>query len=128
VDSLRTSGEEGGNTMNIIDMIDKEQLKSDVPEFGPGDTVRVDVKIKEGTRERIQAFQGIVIKRQGGGIQETFTVRRIAYGVSMERTFPVHSPKVVEVKVLKRGSVRRARLYYLKDRVGKAAYRIKEKK
>ncbi len=114
--------------MNIIDMIDKEQLKSDVPEFGPGDTVRVDVKIKEGTRERIQAFQGIVIKRQGGGIQETFTVRRIAYGVSMERTFPVHSPKVVEVKVLKRGSVRRARLYYLKDRVGKAAYRIKEKK
>jgi len=114
--------------MNIIDMIDKEQLKSDVPEFAPGDTVRVDVKIKEGTRERIQAFQGIVIKRQGGGIQETFTVRRIAYGVSMERTFPVHSPKVVEVKVLKRGSVRRARLYYLKDRVGKAAYRIKEKK
>jgi len=114
--------------MNIIDMIDKEQLKSDVPEFSPGDTVRVDVKIKEGTRERIQAFQGIVIKRQGGGIQETFTVRRIAYGVSMERTFPVHSPKVVEVKVLKRGSVRRARLYYLKSRVGKAAYRIKEKK
>lgn len=114
--------------MNIIDMIDKEQLKSEVPEFAPGDTVRVDVKIKEGTRERIQAFQGIVIKRQGGGIQETFTVRRIAYGVSMERTFPVHSPKVVEVKVLKRGSVRRARLYYLKDRVGKAAYRIKEKK
>lgn len=114
--------------MNIIDMIDKEQLKSEVPEFAPGDTVRVDVKIKEGTRERIQAFQGIVIKRQGGGIQETFTVRRIAYGVSMERTFPVHSPKVVEVKVLKRGSVRRARLYYLKNRVGKAAYRIKEKK
>lgn len=114
--------------MNIIDMIDKEQLKSDVPEFAPGDTVRVDVKIKEGTRERIQAFQGIVIKRQGGGIQETFTVRRIAYGVSMERTFPVHSPKVVEVKVIKRGSVRRARLYYLKNRVGKAAYRIKEKK
>lgn len=114
--------------MNIIDMIDKEQLKSDVPEFGPGDTVRVDVKIKEGTRERIQAFQGIVIKRQGGGIQETFTVRRIAYGVSMERVFPVHSPKVVEVKVIKRGSVRRARLYYLKNRIGKAAYRIKEKK
>ncbi len=114
--------------MNIIDMIDKEQLKTEVPEFAPGDTVRVDVKIKEGTRERIQAFQGIVIKRQGGGIQETFTVRRIAYGVSMERTFPVHSPKVVEVKVLKRGSVRRARLYYLKNRVGKAAYRIKEKK
>ncbi len=114
--------------MNIIDMIDKEQLKSEVPEFAPGDTVRVDVKIKEGTRERIQAFQGIVIKRQGGGIQETFTVRRIAYGVSMERTFPVHSPKVVEVKVIKRGSVRRARLYYLKNRIGKAAYRIKEKK
>ena len=114
--------------MNVIDMINKEQLKAEVPEFAPGDTVRVDVKIKEGTRERIQAFQGIVIKRQGGGIQETFTVRRIAYGVSMERTFPVHSPKVVEVKVLKRGSVRRARLYYLKNRVGKAAYRIKEKK
>ncbi len=113
--------------MNIIDMIDKEQLKSEVPEFAPGDTVRVDVKIKEGTRERIQAFQGIVIKRQGGGIQETFTVRRIAYGVSMERTFPVHSPKVAEVKVIKRGSVRRARLYYLKNRIGKAAYRIKEK-
>ncbi|NBG87550.1 50S ribosomal protein L19 [Isachenkonia alkalipeptolytica] len=114
--------------MNIIDMIDKEQLKSEVPEFAPGDTVRVDVKIKEGTRERIQAFQGLVIKRQGGGIQETFTVRRIAYGVSMERTFPVHSPKVAEVKVIKRGSVRRARLFYLKNRIGKAAYRIKEKK
>lgn len=113
--------------MNIIDMIDKEQLKSEVPEFAPGDTVRVDVKIKEGNRERIQAFQGIVIKRQGGGIQETFTVRRIAYGVSMERTFPLHSPKVAEVKVIKRGSVRRARLYYLKNRIGKAAYRIKEK-
>lgn len=114
--------------MNLIDMIDKEQLKKDVPEFAPGDTVRVDVKIKEGTRERIQAFQGIVIKRQGGGLKETFTVRRLAYGTAMERTFPVHSPKVIDVKVLKRGKVRRARLYYLKDREGKAAYRIKEKK
>ena len=113
--------------MNLIDLIDQEQLKSEVPEFGPGDTVRVDVKIKEGTRERVQAFQGIVLKRQGEGIKETFTVRRLAYGVSMERTFPVHSPKVVGIEVLKRGSVRRARLYYLKNRIGKSAYRIKDK-
>ena len=114
--------------MNIIDTIEKEQLKSDVPEFGTGDTVRVDVKVKEGDRERIQAFKGIVIKKQGGGVSETFTVRRIAYGVGMERTFPLHSPKIANIEVLKRGKVRRSRLYYLKNREGKAASRIKERK
>ncbi|HZK37445.1 MAG TPA: 50S ribosomal protein L19 [Clostridia bacterium] len=114
--------------MDILKIITKEQLKKDIGEFGTGDTVKVHVKIKEGTRERIQIFEGIVIKRQGGGIAETFTVRRIASGVGVERTFPVHSPRIERVEVIRRGQARRAKTYYLRDRVGKAAFKIKEKK
>ncbi len=114
--------------MDLIKAIEKEQLKNDITDFGTGDTVKVHVRIKEGNRERIQVFEGIVIKRQGGGIGETFTVRRISYGVGVERTFPVHSPKVEKIEVVKRGKVRRAKLFYLRDRVGKAAFKIKEKK
>lgn len=114
--------------MDILKNITNEQLKKDVDNFNTGDTVKVHVKIKEGTRERIQIFEGIVIKKQGGGIAETFTVRRIASGVGVERTFPVHSPRVDKIEVTRRGQVRRAKLYYLRDRVGKAAFKIKEKK
>ena len=114
--------------MNILNTIANEQLKNDVADFSNGDTVKVHVKIKEGSRERIQIFEGIVIKRQGGGVGETFTVRRIASGVGVERTFPVHSPKIDRIEVTRRGQVRRAKLYYLRDRVGKAAFKIKEKK
>lgn len=114
--------------MDILRTITNEQLKQNMEEFGTGDTVKVHVKIKEGTRERIQIFEGIVIKRQGGGIAETFTVRRIASGVGVERTFPVHSPRIERVEVVRRGKVRRARIFYLRDRVGKAAFKIKEKK
>lgn len=111
--------------MDIISQIEAEQMKKDLPDFKPGDTVRVDVKVVEGTRERIQAFEGVVIKRRGTGIKETFTVRRVAYGVAVERCFPLHSPRVAKITVLRRGRVRRAKLYYLKDRAGKAA-RIKD--
>ncbi|SDK44617.1 50S ribosomal protein L19 [Natronincola ferrireducens] len=114
--------------MDLIRAIEKEQLKSDVVEFNTGDTVRVHVRIKEGNRERIQVFEGIVIKKQGGGVGETFTVRRISYGVGVERTFPVHSPKIEKIEVTKHGKVRRAKLFYLRDRIGKAAFKIKEKK
>lgn len=110
---------------NVIHEITKEQLKTDLPTFRPGDTVRVHVKVIEGSRERIQVFEGTVIKRRGSGISETFTVRKISYGVGVERTFPVHSPKVAKLEVTRRGKVRRAKLYYLRDRSGKAA-RIKE--
>ncbi|MBS6524563.1 MULTISPECIES: 50S ribosomal protein L19 [Aedoeadaptatus] len=113
--------------MDIIKSIEQAQLKDNVPEFKAGDTVQVNYRIIEGSRERIQAFEGTVIKRQGGGINETFTVRRLSYGVGVERTFPVHSPRIAEIKVLKRGKVRRAKLYYLRDRQGKAA-KVKEKK
>ncbi|WLD95131.1 50S ribosomal protein L19 [Alkalihalobacillus sp. AL-G] len=105
--------------------ITKEQLKSDLPKFRAGDTVRVDVKVVEGTRERIQVFEGVVIKRRGSGISETFTVRKISYGVGVERAFPVHSPKIAKIDVVRRGKVRRAKLYYLRALRGKAA-RIKE--
>lgn len=114
--------------MDILNTIANEQLKNDVVDFSNGDTVKVHVKIKEGTRERIQIFEGIVIKRQGGGVGETFTVRRIASGVGVERTFPVHSPKIDKIEVTRKGQVRRAKLYYLRDRVGKAAFKIKEKR
>ncbi|MCC5912010.1 MAG: 50S ribosomal protein L19 [Clostridiaceae bacterium] len=114
--------------MELIRAIEKEQLKNDVVDFGTGDTVKVHVRIKEGNRERIQVFEGIVIKRQGGSIAETFTVRRISYGIGVERTFPLHSPKIEKLEVIKRGKVRRARLFYLRDRIGKAAFKIKEKK
>ena len=110
---------------NIITEITKAQLRSDLPSFRPGDTVKVHVKVVEGTRERIQLFEGVVIKRRGGGISETFTVRKISYGVGVERTFPVHTPKIANLEVVRKGKVRRAKLYYLRNLRGKAA-RIKE--
>ena len=113
--------------MNIIATLEKEQLRSDIPAFAPGDTVRVHAKIVEGSRERIQVFEGVVIGRQGEGVRETFTVRRISYGVGVERTFPVHSPRIAKLEVVRHGKVRRAKLYYLRERTGKAA-RIVEKR
>ncbi|AQX54027.1 50S ribosomal protein L19 [Priestia flexa] len=109
----------------LIEEITKEQLKTDLPTFRPGDTVRVHVNIVEGSRERVQVFEGVVIKRRGGGISETFTVRKISYGVGVERTFPLHTPKIAKIEVMRRGKVRRAKLYYLRELRGKAA-RIKE--
>ncbi|MFD0959458.1 50S ribosomal protein L19 [Paenibacillus chungangensis] len=111
--------------MSIVQEITKEQLRQDLPAFRPGDTLKVHVKVIEGTRERIQLFEGVVIKRRGGGISETFTVRKISYGVGVERTFPLHSPKIDKIEVARRGKVRRAKLYYLRSLRGKAA-RIKE--
>ena len=113
--------------MNIIEVLEKEQLRSDIPEFAPGDTVRVHARIVEGTRERIQVFEGVVIARQGTGVRETFTVRRIASGVGVERLFPVHSPRIAKIEVTRRGIVRRAKLYYLRGLTGKAA-RIRDKR
>lgn len=110
---------------NIINEVTKDQLRSDHPDFRPGDTVKIHVKVVEGTRERIQLFEGVVIKRQNGGISETFTVRKISYGVGVERTFPVHSPRIEKIELSRRGKVRRAKLYYLRNLRGKAA-RIKE--
>lgn len=112
---------------DIIRQIEAEQIRKDIPNFAPGDTVRVHVKVVEGNRERIQAFEGIVIKRKGGGLSETFTVRRVSYGVAVERTFPIHSPRLDRIEVVRRGRVRRAKLYYLRDLVGKAA-RIKDRR
>lgn len=112
---------------NIIEQLENEYLRTDIPSFRPGDTVRVHVKVVEGSRERIQAYEGVVIKRQGAGVNETFTVRRISYGVGVERTFPVHSPRLAQIEVLRRGIVRRAKLYYLRELTGKAA-RIRERK
>ena len=112
--------------MNILDSVAQEYLKQDVPAFNVGDTVRVHVKIKEGNRERIQMFEGFVLKRQNGGIAETFTVRRISSGVGVEKTFPIHSPWVEKIDVIREGSVRRARLHYMRGRTGKAA-KIKSK-
>ncbi|MBO5515919.1 MAG: 50S ribosomal protein L19 [Schwartzia sp.] len=113
--------------MNIIEALEKEQLRSDIPEFRPGDTVRVHAKIVEGTRERIQVFEGVVIGRQGSGVREMFRVRRISYGIGVERTFLVHSPRIEKIEVVRRGVVRRAKLYYLRGLTGKAA-RIKERR
>ena len=110
---------------DIIRSIEQEQLRSDIPDFRPGDTVRVDVKVVEGNKERIQAFEGVVIKRRGTGLSETFTVRRVAYGVAVERCFPIHSPRVDRIAVVRHGKVRRAKLYYMRNLFGKAA-RIKE--
>lgn len=112
--------------MDLISSIEKEQVRNDIPDFKPGDTVKVHVKVVEGTRERIQLFEGVVIKRRGGGLRETFTVRRVSYGVGVERTFPLHSPRLDKIEVTKRGKVRRSRLFYLRGLRGKAA-RIKEK-
>jgi len=113
--------------VNTLDQIEGAQLRDDIPDFGPGDTVRVQVRVIEGGRERTQAFEGVVIARKGGGIRETFTVRKISFGVGVERIFPVHAPIIQTIEVLRRGDVRRAKLYYLRDRVGKAT-RIKEKR
>ncbi len=112
--------------MNILDSVAQDYLKKEIPAFNVGDTVRVHVKIKEGNRERIQIFEGFVLKRQNGGIAETFTVRRIASGVGVEKTFPIHSPWVEKIEVIKKGQVRRARLHYMRGRTGKAA-KIKSK-
>ena len=114
-------------TMNIINVLEQEQLRTDIPTFRAGDTVRVHVKVVEGSRERIQVFEGLVIKRQNGGVRETFTVRRIASGVGVGRTFPLHSPRLAKIEVMRRGVVRRAKLYYLRNLTGKAA-RIREKR
>ncbi|KOA20558.1 50S ribosomal protein L19 [Clostridium homopropionicum DSM 5847] len=111
--------------LDIIKSIEAEQIKKDITEFNVGDTIRIDVRIKEGTKERIQAFEGTVIKIQNGGIRKTFTVRRVAYGTGVERTFPMNSPMLAAIKVVRRGKTRRAKLYYLRDRVGKAA-KVKE--
>lgn len=113
--------------MDLIKLVENENLKSDIPAFNVGDTVRVHVKVVEGKRERIQVFEGIVLKEQHGGVQKTFTVRKISYGVGVERTFPIHSPRIDKIEVTRRGSVRRAKLNYLRDRVGKAA-KVKEKR
>ena len=111
--------------MNIIDTIEKEGMRTDIPVFNIGDTVKVFVKVVEGTHERLQAFEGVVIARKNGGIRETFTVRRISFGIGVERTFPVHSPKIDHIEVVRKGVVRRAKLYYLKGKTAKNA-RIKE--
>ncbi len=113
--------------MHVLDAVDAASLRSDIPDFRPGDTLKVNVKVVEGNRSRIQAFQGVVIARQGGGVRETFTVRKISFGVGVERTFPVHSPTIDSVEVVTRGDVRRAKLYYLRGLRGKKA-KIKEKR
>ncbi|MBI2237028.1 MAG: 50S ribosomal protein L19 [Actinobacteria bacterium] len=113
--------------MNKTDLVDKAYLRADLPQFRPGDTVKVHVRVVEAGRERIQVFQGVVIRRQGGGIRETFTVRKISFGVGVERTFPVHSPSIARLEVVTKGHVRRAKLYYLRERRGKKA-RIRERR
>jgi large subunit ribosomal protein L19 len=113
--------------VNPTDLVDRNSLRDDVPAFAPGDTVKVHVRVVEGSRQRIQVFQGAVIRRQGSGVRETFTVRKVSFGVGVERTFPVHSPIIARIEVLTQGDVRRAKLYYLRDRSGKAA-KIKEKR
>jgi large subunit ribosomal protein L19 len=111
--------------MNLVDMIEKEQL-NEMPEFNVGDTVKVHYKVVEGDKERIQVFEGVVLKRCGGGLRETFTVRRISYGIGVERVFPLHSPRIDKIEVVRSGKVRRAKLYYVRKKIGKAA-KIKEK-
>ncbi len=111
--------------MDLIKQVENEHLKEQIPAFSPGDTVRVHFKVVEGNRERTQIFEGVIIKRRGSGLSESFTVRRISYGVGVERTFPLHSPKIVKIEVIRKGRVRRAKLYYLRELRGKAA-RIKE--
>lgn len=113
--------------MDLIKEVEKQNLKEGLPHFNPGDSVKVYVKVVEGGRERTQAFEGVVIRRQGSGARETFTVRRVTYGIGVERIFPVHSPSITKIEVIKRGKVRRAKLYYLRKRTGKAA-RIKERR
>ncbi len=113
--------------MHTLDALDAASLKSDIPDFRAGDTLKVHVRVIEGNKSRVQIFQGVVIRRSGGGVRETFTVRKVSYGVGVERTFPVHSPVLEQIEVVSRGDVRRAKLYYLRDRRGKAA-KIKERR
>jgi large subunit ribosomal protein L19 len=113
--------------MNATDLVDRANLRADIPDFAPGDTLKVHVRVVEGNRERTQMFQGVVIRRKGSGARETFTVRKVSFGVGVERTFPVHSPILARIEVVSRGAVRRAKLYYLRDRVGKAA-KIRERR
>jgi large subunit ribosomal protein L19 len=113
--------------MNTLDFVDRASLRDDIPAFNPGDTVSVHVKVIEGSKERVQVFRGVVIRRQGGGVRETFTVRKESYGVGVERTFPVHSPNIDHIEVVTRGDVRRAKLYYLRELRGKKA-KIKERR
>ena len=113
--------------MNKVDLVEKPRLRDDLPDFRPGDTLRVHVRVAEAGRERIQVFQGVVIRRQGGGLRETFTVRKVSFSVGVERTFPVHSPTIARIEVVSRGRVRRAKLYYLRERRGKRA-RIRERR
>src|ERR1700720_4888970 len=113
--------------MNPTDLVDRSSLRTDVPDFAPGDTLKVHVRVVEGNRERVQIFQGAVIRRQGAGARETFSVRKVSFGVGVERTFPVHSPIIAKIEMVTRGDVRRAKLYYLRDRVGRAA-KIKERR
>jgi large subunit ribosomal protein L19 len=112
--------------MNTVDLVEQSRLRDDIPDFRPGDNVKVHVRVVEGSRTRVQVFEGVVISRKGGGLRETFTVRKISFGVGVERTFPLHSPVIDKIEVVRRGHVRRAKLYYLRDRVGKKA-RIKER-
>ena len=125
--SLRGSTARKCHQMNTLDFVDQSSLRDDIPEFGPGDTVNVHVKVIEGNKQRIQVFKGVVLRRSGGGIRETFTVRKESYGVGVERTFPVHSPNIDHIEVVTRGDVRRAKLYYLRELRGKKA-KIKEKR
>jgi large subunit ribosomal protein L19 len=113
--------------MHPTELIDRDSLRDDVPDFRPGDTLKVHVRVVEGSRERVQVFQGAVIRRQGAGVSETFTVRKVSFGVGVERTFPVHSPAIAKLEVVTLGAVRRAKLYYLRDRTGKSA-KIKERR
>ena len=112
---------------NVIDAIEKEGMRADIPEFNIGDTIKVYAKIVEGNRERIQGFEGVVIARRNGGIRETFTVRRVSFGIGVEKTYPLHSPKIDHIEIVRKGDARRAKLYYLRERSGKAA-KVKEKK
>jgi large subunit ribosomal protein L19 len=113
--------------MKPTDLVDQTQLRDDIPEFQPGDTVKVHVQITEGTRERVQVFEGVVIARRGSGVSESFTVRKVSFGVGVERSFPLHSPVIAKIERVTKGDVRRAKLYYLRDRIGKAA-KVKEKR
>ena len=122
-----TCGVSRGVPMNLLDDVDAASKRDDHPDFRPGDTLKVHVKVVEGNRSRVQVFQGVVIRRHGGGLQETFTVRKVSFGVGVERTFPVHSPIIDKIEVVSRGDVRRAKLYYLRDLRGKAA-KIKERR
>jgi large subunit ribosomal protein L19 len=119
--------EEANTAMNTLDALDAESLRTDIPAFRPGDTLKVHVRVVEGNRSRIQVFQGVAIRRQGAGVRETFTVRKVSFGVGVERTFPVHTPIIEKIEILTRGAVRRAKLYYLRELRGKAA-KIKEKR